>query len=176
MHSVVSVSCAIGLSVLVPAVGQATPPGSFDILGLRLGMAEPQVDVVLLRQGVPASRISREASPCQENDACDVTILAPTLDGTLTVKLVATAGAAAVTPIVVRIAYTLKGTAMGETAMITSSVLGRFGSPDQVSPMTWCESVTADRACPANKISLRYSPETLTVVLAAGLIREPTKK
>jgi hypothetical protein len=171
-----SVSCAIGLGVLVSTAGHATPPDSFDILELRLGMAEPQVDAILRRQGVAAGRISRQASPCQDNDACDVTILAPTRDGTLTIRLVADAGARTANPIVVRIAYTLKGAAMGEAGMISSSVVGRFGPPDQARPMTWCESLTAERACPVNKISLRFLPETLTVVLAAGVTGEAGKK
>ncbi len=175
MHPVVSVSCAIGLTVLVPTCGYATHPDAFEILGLRLGMVEPQVDSILRRQGVAASRMTRKANPCQDHDACDVTIVAPTLDGALTIRLVADAGGRVTTPIVVRIAYTLKGTAMGEAAMISASVTGRFGRPDQASPMTWCESVTADRECPANKISLRYSPETLTVVLTAGQTGQPEK-
>jgi hypothetical protein len=174
MHPVLPVSCAIGLAVLVATVGHATHPDSFDILGLRLGMAEPQVDAILRRQGV-ARPITREASPCQDHDACDVTILAHTVDGALTIRLVADAGGRLLTPIVVRIAYTLKGTAMGEAAMISSSVVERFGPPDQANPMAWCESVTADRACPANKISLRFSAETLTVVLAAGQTGQPVK-
>jgi hypothetical protein len=52
--------------------------------------------------------------------------------------------------------------------MIRSSVLGRFGPPNQPNPMTWCTSLTTNGGCRPDRPSLRFSSEALTLVMTAG--------
>lgn len=160
-------SVAIAVTVLATTTGHAANPDAIDILGLRLGMAEPQVDNVLRRQ-VLASRITRKPGPCQDKRGCDVTIMASTLDGTLTIRLTADESDPRAGLMVAQIAYTLNGKAMGEDAMIRSSILERFGPPTQAVPMAWCKSVTASGTCRPDQPSLHFSPESRTLVLTAG--------
>lgn len=147
-------------------VGHASDSRTLDILGLRLGMVEPQVDALLLHQGVPASRITRTVKACRPHPGCDVTITAPTLDGELTISLIPDEREASL--MVAQINYTLSGTRTGEHEMIQSSVLQRFGMPDQANPMTWCHSVTASGSCRPDHPSLSFLPESLTLILKAG--------
>lgn len=153
------------LTVAAAPASHAANPEAFDILGLRLGMAEPRVDAVLLQQGVPSSRISRSGGGCEDQRRCSVTITAPTRDGALTVRLIGSGPA----PVfeVTQIAYSFKGIAPGEPAMIRTSLLQRFGPPDQAMPMMWCRRVWNGR-CQADQASLGFVPDTLTLTLMAG--------
>lgn len=164
---------AMALMVFPIAAGHALNAASMDILGLRLGMAEPQVAAILLRQGIPQSRITRNVGACQGQPGCNVTIMAPTRDGQVSVGLARDEADAEASPVVAQIVYTLKGTQPNEAPMIRSSVLERFGPPDQASPMTWCQGPTKG-ICRPEQPSLQFSPESLTLVLKAATLKPPT--
>ena len=161
-------SLAVLMIMSTAIVGHASNSRTLDILGLRLGMGEPQVDALLQRQGVPASRIIRTGGLCQEHPGCDVTITAPTPDGELTISLMSNDRDPEAALAVAQINYTLRGTKMGEHEMIRSSMLQRFGLPNQANPMTWCHSVTANGNCRPDYPSLSFSPDSLTLILKAG--------
>ncbi|WP_428487256.1 hypothetical protein [Rhodopila sp.] len=154
------------LIVAAATTCHALNPANLDIVGLRLGMAEPQVDALLLRQGIPISRINRSVERCRSSQACDVMITASTKDGTLTISLNKINIEA--DPTVGRIAYVLRGHAAGEAKIIEASVLERFGQPDQAVPMTWCQNPSANQICSAGQPSLRFVPESLTLILKSG--------
>jgi hypothetical protein len=175
MRRATLLTCAVALIVLPAGASRATNPGSIEIKGLRLGMTATQVDTALLHQGILASRITRTASPCQEGRGCDVTVTAPTVDGKLAIRLVARQGDASADGTVERITYTLRGFASGEGEMITTSVLDRFGRPDQATPMTWCKQPTTDGICRPDQPLMRFEPESLTLTLSAGPTGELTK-
>jgi hypothetical protein len=168
MRRAVFSALAVALNIQAVTEGQAANQGSFDILGLRLGMAEPQVDAILSRQGVSASRMVRTVSPCRDRQGCNVTIAARTMDGALTIRLIANEADPQPVPEVTQVAYILNDVAVGAVAMIRSSVLDRFGPPSQPKPMTWCASLTASGLCRPDRPSLRFSPEALTLVMTAG--------
>ncbi len=188
MRRAVLIPMAVMLMVAATAAADAADPASVDILGLRLGMAEPQVAAVLLHQGVAPGRMTRQTGPCDNNRTC-ATITARTRDGELAIRLAPDAGdpeasrAATMLPAatrpetalgdpalkVARISYTLRGTGPGEPTMIRASILERFGPPDQSSPMAWCQPVGMDGRCEADQPSLAFLPDTLTLVLRAAV-------
>jgi hypothetical protein len=120
-----------------------------DIIGLRLGMADSEVTATLRRQGYTVTH---------DHEA----LLARTLDGQLTIDIGADHAAH-------EIRYTLRGNGLQEGEKIEASVLNRFGPPDQSKPMGWCRVLRRDGRCPAGAASLTFSPETLTLVLRAGI-------
>ena len=143
----------IGFLLAIASVSAAPSAGAFDaagadIIGLRLGMPEADVVAGLRQQGFPTAR-DRGA------------LTARTRDGTLTIDLTGDRG-------VRQIRYILAGRASGEQEKIGTSMIDRFGTPDQAKPMAWCRAVGRDGFCPEDGASLTYQPEALTLILRAG--------
>ncbi len=120
-----------------------------DIIGLRLGMADTDVTAALRRQGYAVTHDHE-------------VLLANTLDGQISVEIGADHAAH-------EIRYTLRGAGVGEGAKIQSSVIDRFGEPNQSNPMVWCRMVKRDGMCPTGAPSLTFRPDTLTLMLRAGM-------
>jgi hypothetical protein len=136
--------------VAIAAILAAAPARGFDangtdILGLRLGMEEPEIIARLKSQGYFASGTS---------DA----IMADTKDGQLQVMLTAGRGAT-------EIRYAFTGHRMNEPAVLRESVMLRFGDPNQAKPPAWCRAVGSDGRCPADQASLTFLPQALTLIL-----------
>lgn len=141
------------LAMAAMAALAATPARCFDalgadIIGLRLGMAEPEAIERLTRQGYSVTRAPG-------------TIVANTMDGRLTAAISAERG-------VTDIRYVFHGRGAGAPAKIREAVLIRFGDPDQAAPPAWCRSVGQDGTCPANEASLTFLPDSLTLRLTEG--------
>ena len=132
---------------LVALTAAAFDPQGADVIGLRLGMPEAEVVAALGRQGFAAAR---------DHDA----LVARTRDGTLTIGLIDGR--------VGEIRYEFQGRGTGEADKIATSILDRFGSPNQANPMGWCRANGSDGKCPPQAASLIFFPETLTLVLRAG--------
>lgn len=137
--------------VLAATAGQAFDPAGVDIIGLRLGMPEAEIVTTLQRQGFAVAH---------DHGA----LTARTRDGQLSIDL---SEAQAVR----LIRYTFSGNGVGEALKIRTSVLDRFGRPDQADPMVWCRAVGRNGVCPEDQASLTFLPATLTLVLRAGLPR-----
>jgi hypothetical protein len=118
---------------------------SVDIIGLRLGMQEPEIVAQLAHQGYKISHTPGA-------------IAATTKDGQLQIALTPQRG-------VTEIRYVFNGYAVGESEMLHQAILTRFGNPNQATPPTWCRSVGANGICPGNQPSLRFLPDSLTLLL-----------
>jgi hypothetical protein len=130
------------------AQGCAFDAAEADIIGLHLGMTDNDVTAALRRQGFAVTH---------DHGA----LLARTLDGQLAVDIGADHTAH-------EIRYRLRGNGLREGEKIQTSVLDRFGPPNQAKPMGWCRMVANDGMCPDTAASLTFRPETLTLVLRAG--------
>lgn len=128
--------------------GYAFDPAQADIIGLHLGMADSEVTAELLRQGFAVIRDH-------------ASLLANTLDGRISVAIGPDHAAH-------EIRYTLRGAGAGEGAKIQTSVIDRFGQPNQSNPMGWCRVIRRDGVCPDGAPLLTFRPDTLTLVLRAG--------
>jgi len=173
MERAISTALAVALTGFVATAGHALNPAGLDIIGLRLGMTEPQVVAVLQRQGAQAGRIVRRDSRCGNHPGCDVTITAPTIDGAVSISLSTPNNGGG--PVVKQISYKLNDRAIGEAEKIRSSMVDRFGTPDQARPMTWCLRLASNGSCPADEPSLNYSPQSLTLILKSGGAEEPSE-
>jgi hypothetical protein len=150
---------AVTLTILLAAApGHAFDAAGADVLGLRLGMAEPEIAERLTRQGFSVTRL---AGPCSDRDTCLVTIKTNTRDGEL--RIIVSGGTGTQ-----QVQYHFVGRGAGEPEKIKAAMTDRFGRPDQPMPMTWCRTAAADGACPRQQASLTFLPETLTVTLKAG--------
>lgn len=125
-----------------------------DIIGLRLGMPEPEVVARLAKQGYTV-----KATP--------EAILAKTLDGRLQIALSPSRG-------VTEIRYTFTGRDMDSPRKIREAVLVRFGDPNQATPPTWCRTVGPDGICPDNQASLTFLPDELTLLLRDEFAPRPS--
>jgi hypothetical protein len=142
------VACVVATVILLAASpGDALDAARTDIIGLHLGMPEAEIVDGLKRQGF---------SVVYENGR----LFAKTRDGQLTIDLADNQGAR-------QIRYVFTGRGMGEQEKIRASVIERFGAPDQAKPMTWCHA-GHDGTCPADRASLMFLPESLTLVLRTG--------
>src|SRR5664279_4932290 len=103
---------------------RAFDAATVDILGLLLGMREPEVIAQLKHQGYTVSHTP---------DGVE----ANTTDGRLQIALSAGRG-------VTEISYVFRGHGTGEPAKIREAILERFGAPDQIKPPTWCHAVGRD--------------------------------
>ena len=121
-----------------------------DIIGLRLGMSEPEVVAVLAHQGYAAHRTPRA-------------VTANTKDGRLQVVLSEHQD-------VTEISYVLYDRGAGAPEKIRESIWGRFGDPNQATPPTWCRAVGRDGICPADQAALTFLPASLTLRLTAGQV------
>ena len=141
------------LTMAAMAALAATPALSFDpagadIIGLRLGMTEPEVADRLMSQGFTVTRAPGA-------------VMANTMDGRLTAAITPERG-------VTDIRYVFHGRGAGAPAKIREAIMIRFGDPDQATPPTWCRSVGPDNTCPANEASLTFWPDSLTLRLTEG--------
>ena len=127
----------------------AFDPSGVDIIGLRLGMPEAQIVLTMRQQGFAVAH---------DHGA----LIATTRDGRLTVDLTDDRTAA-------RILYVFAGRGNGEPDKIRASVIDRFGPPAQAKPMRWCEKVGSDGLCPDTAASLMFAPESLSLLLRAGV-------
>jgi hypothetical protein len=135
--------------LLAPTHSFAFDVAETDIIGVHLGMAETAVTAALRRQGYAVTH---------DHGA----LLARTVDGQLAVDIGADHAAH-------EIRYTLRGNGTGEGEMIQAAVVDRFGPPNQSKPMGWCRVLRRDGMCPVGAPSLTFRPETLTLVLRAGI-------
>ncbi|HBK06323.1 MAG TPA: hypothetical protein DDZ81_10725 [Acetobacteraceae bacterium] len=142
---------AMTISLLTVAADAFDAQGA-DIIGLRLGMPEAEVVMALGHQGFSATR---------DRDA----LIAKTRDGNLTIDLMGSR--------VHEIRYEFQARGAGEADKIATSILDRFGSPNQTNPMSWCQSNGRDGTCPPQAASLTFFPETRTLVLRAGTPMPP---
>jgi hypothetical protein len=129
--------------------GFAFDPSEAEIIGLRLGMSDTDIAAALRRQGFAVTHDHE-------------VLLAKTLDGGVAV-LIGPDHAAH------EIRYTLRGKGLGEGEKIMTSVLDRFGPPNQPKPMAWCRAILPDGKCPAEAASLTFRPDTLTLMLRSGV-------
>jgi hypothetical protein len=134
--------------LLAGTPGFAFDAAEVDIIGLHLGMADTAVMAALRVQGYTVTR---------DHGA----LLAKTLDGQLAVDIGPDHAAH-------EIRYTLRGAGVGEGEKIQTSVVDRFGPPDQSKPMGWCRAIRHDGKCPPGAPSLTFRPETLTLLLRAS--------
>jgi hypothetical protein len=140
-------------ALLTAAPAQGFDAAHVDIIGLQLGMQEPEIIDRLTHQGYTFSRIK---------DA----IAASTRDGRLQITLSDEHG-------VTEITYVFSGRGPGDPAKIRESVLIRFGDPDQAKPPTWCRAVRSDGICPPDQARLTFLPEVLTLSLRAEVTGQP---
>ncbi len=127
----------------------AFDPAEAEIIGLRLGMQDTEVTAVLRRQGFAVTH---------DHDA----LLAKTLDGDVAITIGPDHAAHV-------IRYTLRGKGAGEGEKIMTSVLDRFGPPNQLKPMGWCRTILNNGTCPAEAASLTFRSDTLTLTLRSGV-------
>jgi hypothetical protein len=140
-------------ALLAAAPAHGFDAAHVDIIGLRLGMQEPEIVDRLAHQGYTVSRTK---------DA----IAANTRDGRLQIALSEEHG-------VTEIIYVFSGRGPGDPAKIRESVLIRFGDPDQAKPPTWCRTVRPDGICPPDQARLTFLPEALTLSLRGEVARQP---
>jgi hypothetical protein len=118
-----------------------------DIIGLRLGMSDSDVEATLRRQGFGANRTKG-------------VLQAKTRDGLLTIEQAERYG-------VSQIRYVFRG-GNKEAEMIERSLIDHFGPPQRPKPLTWCQLLERDNVCRRDAASLTYLPDTLTLTLQAG--------
>jgi hypothetical protein len=163
---------------IMPAA--ALDPRDLDILRIRLGMGETAVSAHLAEQGITSvQRQANRACPVDAIAWCRTVIVARTRDGSLTIELAdPMPGAVLTEPWVSSILYRLDGRGPNESEMIRMSVLGRFGQPSSLRPMTWCEQPDPTGACPANRPHLVFEPGPdigARLFLTAGLVLSPPR-
>ena len=147
------VSSAIAIATFLAAGAvHAFEAAGADIIGLRLGMSEADVNARLAHQGYVVT-------------STDGTIRANTMDGRLQIALSADRG-------VTEISYAFYGRGAGAPAKIHEAIIIRFGDPDQANPATWCRTVGRDGICPRDQASLTFLPDPLTLRLTAGQGRQ----
>ncbi len=163
------------LLILCIAPALALDPRDLDILRLRLGMGETEVIAHLAEQGITA--VQRQPNRACTGDAapwCRTVITARTRDGSLAIELADPVPAASSAESwVSSILYRLDGRGPNESEMIRMSVLNRFGPPNSLRPMTWCERPDPTGACPANRPHLTFEPGPdigARLFLTAGLV------
>lgn len=167
MRTTICLLSAILLLAARIAPAAAIDPLQVDIIGLRLGMALPDVLRCLARQGIDRSRIHLQAGACGHaaGTRCTRRLAAPTVDGSLVVRFRASGGPGSET--VSRIAYTL--IPRGDPATIEGAVLDHFGPPTTSHPLTWCASGDRSGCDPPNQPRLTFveGPEaTSTLTLS----------
>ncbi|MDR3537032.1 MAG: hypothetical protein P4L71_11085 [Acetobacteraceae bacterium] len=137
----------------------AFDPHQVDVLTLRLGMTEAQATERLLAQGIPIQAIDGQRHPCPDSPrgTCLTTVTAPTKDGRLVLHF-RPDGHGTASHTVDSIIYTLRFHSFGEPAMIRTSVLGRYGPPNVLDPLTWCAQVGRNGTCPADQPRLTFQP------------------
>jgi hypothetical protein len=124
----------------------ALNPLGVEILGLRLGMAAPEVISRLTNQG------ARDIIPGPAGaSGIPASVKARTGDGNLLVEF-APAGEAR------RITYTLNAHGANETELIRASVVDRFGDPATSTPLTWCRAPDSNGVCPPGLPVLTFKP------------------
>jgi hypothetical protein len=140
-----SLACALLALLGAGSPGFAMDPAHADILGLRLGQSQTEVVDRLTRQG---------AALMPASDG----LAAKTRDGELEILLDGPRG-------VTQIRYAFNGRGVGEPSAIRTSILIRFGPPDQEHPMAWCKALDATAHCPADRPALIYAPDSLVLIL-----------
>lgn len=143
--AIVALATAVAL-VAVPA--NASDPQGTDIIGLRLGMTTSEVVTALGRQGFKAT-VDRNA------------VTARTRDGDLSIELADSR--------IKEIRYIFRGHSAGEADTIEASIADRLGPPDRAVPTTWCQTNGPNGTCTPRGASLTFVPETLTLILRAGV-------
>lgn len=145
----------VPLLLLATGSAHALEPHDADILTLRLAMPAAEVESRLRAQGSPEAQWTRAPTPCPAKAAtdCSTTLSAPTKDGWLDIAFSAR-------QTVVRIGYRLRATGVGESAIIQTSVINRFGPPTDAAGMAWCRRPNAQGACPPDQPSLRLTHGT----------------
>jgi hypothetical protein len=138
-------SAAAIAAFLAAGSASAIDATSVDIIGLRLGMPDTEVVAQLSHQGYKISRTPEG-------------IAATTRDGHLQIALTPQRG-------VTEIRYVFNGHATGEPEVLHDAILTRFGNPNQTKPPTWCRVVGTNGICPENQPSLRFLPDSLTLLL-----------
>ncbi len=146
MRQMILVLAAMATLAATPA--RSFDPAGADIIGLRLGMTEPDVAGQLTRQGFAVTRAPGS-------------IAANTMDGHLTASISPERG-------VTDIRYVFFGRGAGAPAKIREAIMVRFGDPDQADPPAWCREKSQDGTCPATDALLSFLPGSLTLRLTAA--------
>lgn len=145
--------------LLLSQAAWAFDPRTTDILTLQLGMDESTISARLRAQGIDEAAIAHERSP----EGTEVIISAMTIDGRLTIVT----GAAGARSIAYRI-YRRGGTS---PEMVRAAVIGRYGPPNSLAPMVWCQRPLASGRCPADRprlaFELRPDGESVTSLIGS---------
>jgi hypothetical protein len=171
--TVAAVAATLALSR--PAFG--FDPMIIDILTFRLGMTEPDILSHLHAQGVDESDIRRLHGTCIDR----ATECFPLLVGRMKDGVLAFAFLRNPTDEVVagRITYRFPARGAGEPAAIRLSVLDRYGTPNGVSPTSWCLAPDPSRHCLAAhpRLSVENGPGTMVILtLSDGHTQEPVER